>query len=172
MLTVFDLDGTLIDNEEAVRYAYLRAGVVMPSGAWGKPAGNWCTEEQHKMKQAFYLNSLAEYGREGPALIAWNVCAGSKSIITGASLRSAHDSLDFLEIPKRYLAMYGASIGEKIAWVKGAMISQEVLYIDMDRSISIEIQKETKCKILFASLFQPAGLADALQNQDMTRSSR
>jgi phosphoglycolate phosphatase-like HAD superfamily hydrolase len=150
VLTVFDLDGTLIDNEEAVRYAYLRAGVAMPSDAWGKPAGNWCTEEQHEIKQAFYMNSLMEYGKEGPALLAWNVCLGPKAIITGASLRSAQDSLDFIEIPHTCLALCGASIKEKIAWIKGAMTSQEVLYIDMDRAISKEIQKETLCKIAFA----------------------
>jgi len=149
MLAVFDLDGTLIDNKEAVRYAYLRAGVAMPDDAWGKPVGDWCTKEQHEMKQSVYFNSLLEYGRRGPGIGFWTSIGGApKVIITGASLRSAYDSLDFLQTPRDFLAMHGASLREKVAWVKGAMTVQPVLYVDSDSSIANEIWKETKCHIL------------------------
>ena len=39
---VWDLDGTLLDSRDAVRRAYLEAGVVMPDDAWGKPWQVWC----------------------------------------------------------------------------------------------------------------------------------
>jgi hypothetical protein len=145
---VFDLDGTLIDNEEAVRYAYLRAGVVMPQGAWGKPVGDWCTKEQHKQKQTYYFTSLAEYGRKGLAIPYWDNCNDNKRVITGASKISACESLDFLGIPHAYLALYGASIREKIAWIKGVMTSQSAVYIDSDPEIAKEIEKETWCSVI------------------------
>lgn len=148
MLAVFDLDGTLIDNEVAVREAYRMAGVAMPDDAWGKPVGGWCTPEQHAIKQEVYKACLNLYGRDGLGLFYWTTAFAHKTILTGASRRSAHDALEFLGIPGGNLSLYGASLVEKIAWINGAMKVEPIVYVDCDRDIAMKIEKETKCRIL------------------------
>jgi hypothetical protein len=148
MLAVFDLDGTLIDNELAVRNAYKMAGVTMPDDAWGNPIGDWCTPEQYKVKQEVYRSCLKLYAKDGLGLFYWTTSFAYKTILTGASRRSAFDALYFLGIPGGNLSLVSATLEDKIGWIKKAMLDNPVTYVDCDRRIAEKIKKETKCHIL------------------------
>lgn len=153
MLFAFDLDGTLIDNEQAVRIAYARAGVTMPERAWGSPVGAWCTPEQHQMKQRIYFECLQEHAKPGPALALWNFLMlrsyDSVAILTGASFESAQDSMISVGIPWMYLAVHGASVQDKAKWIKDQ--KDTVVYIDADAEHAYAVKGEADCRILIVA---------------------
>lgn len=113
----FDLDGTLLDNERALREAYRAAGVhdYAPDGL---PVGTRCTPEQHSLKQALYPQMLRDYARPGPALPLWDALRSASgvqaAVLTGASERSARDALAYLgENPAGVLLYHGATHVDK-----------------------------------------------------------
>lgn len=81
---VFDLDGTLIDSQEAVRRAYEAAGVRMPPEAWGKPWREWLGDEAaHRRKEALYPEFLRQYAR--PKALYRTAQRLRAPVLTGAS---------------------------------------------------------------------------------------
>ena len=86
---VFDLDGTLLDSRDAVKRAYLEAGVEMPDGVWGSPWQSWCGIAAHSVKTRIYRDMLMR--GEVPTLPAMDVVRELLAadeyvgILTGAS---------------------------------------------------------------------------------------
>ena len=109
-LASFDLDGVIVDTEQAVREAYKIAGVDMPEDAWGRGAGNWLEEAAgsperaaaaHLMKQEVYPRMLEEHCKllAGHVLVHELLGAGHEVIVvTLASLRSAKDALAVVQL--------------------------------------------------------------------------
>lgn len=90
-LIAFDLDGTIVDNEAAVRQAYHDVGVKMPQNAWGRPWQDWLAEPMdHHRKNVRYME-LIRAGAVRPTTVAefimhYNIRA---VILTGASAEAA-----------------------------------------------------------------------------------
>jgi phosphoglycolate phosphatase-like HAD superfamily hydrolase len=150
MLFVFDLDGTLIESEAAVRAAYQAAGVTMPPGVWGAPVGDWCTPEQHAAKQEAYPQMLQQHASGGRALPLWRwIPATGRVIVTGASEASALAALRWLDIPHHFLALTGADADAKARYISARMASHNpVVYVDCDYAVARSLYWRTSCMTL------------------------
>jgi FMN phosphatase YigB (HAD superfamily) len=98
----FDLDGVLADTREAVHEAYAYAGVDMPIGAWGKPAGSWLQDpRRHHLKQKIYPDMLAKYARRLTGADVAEILRAERvrvGVVTNASMGSALAVLRFLDL--------------------------------------------------------------------------
>lgn len=84
---VFDLDGTLFDNENIVWQCYQRAGAEPPKDFWGQTAAEWLNDpEVHMRKNEYYFQEIP-YLRPTPFLKLFYRHGGT--ILTGASLAAA-----------------------------------------------------------------------------------
>lgn len=150
-MIVFDLDGTLIDTREAVREAYLAAGVEMPDAAWGKPWHTWLPqlpnlrlspEEIHKIKNANYKHCLREHGRVLPCLqYAVQLDA---PIITGASVQAIAHVKTWLSEQGYHLRsvdLFGASYDMKQFWLN---TTSRGIYVDDDVDVRVKLRESTR----------------------------
>lgn len=70
MLLAFDLDGTLLDTREAVRHAYVLAGVTPPDDWWGQPWTQWLSDPAvHQRKNEIYQEIAPQMVRPLPLLL-------------------------------------------------------------------------------------------------------
>ena len=92
---IFDMDGTIVDSQKAVRIAYKKAGLVVPEDAWGKTAREWdCPPDIHEMKCRLYPAVLLSTGRRMHAADFLETVHGS--VITGAGLPAVEAVRKFL----------------------------------------------------------------------------
>ena len=98
----FDMDGVLADTRAATEAAYRHAGVEMPPGAWGKPAGEWLRDpEVHQLKHDYYPVMLRHFGSPlaGCDVVERLRDDGFKvGVVTNASWRSALAVFTWLEL--------------------------------------------------------------------------
>jgi len=149
MLYVFDLDGTLIESERAVRAGYMAAGVTMPPDAWGKPVGAWCTPAQHTEKQRVYREMLHLHATPGRAVPLWHSLPhASRCVATGASMSSAIAAMEFLGLDPHELAVFGADHLAKVEFIRAQMSDTPVLYVDTDYTVAKTVQEQARCAIV------------------------
>jgi FMN phosphatase YigB (HAD superfamily) len=144
-LLCFDLDGTLLDNKQAVIEAYRVAGVEMPPDAWGRPWKEWLfNSNQHDLKNAAYPSMLEKYGRPLPALDIMRMWWPNTHILTGASPGAANAALDFLHVGRHVGIDWGMTTRDKLAWLRQEYRPYEpCLYYDDDEAFLEEVKKET-----------------------------
>lgn len=155
MLFAFDLDGTLIDNLRAVRYAYDMAGVKMPLNAWGAPFNfSLCTPKQHDEKNLHYPDALRRYARPGPALPLWHALGGDSVVITGASETGARAALAFLGlvVPESHLYT-GLTTAKKIDLLRRWHAESGAVYVDSDPAICMTVKEHVSCHIVCPAPF-------------------
>lgn len=119
MQFVFDLDGTLLDTEEAVRKAYIMAGVTPPANFFGRPAWEWMKDtplnrELHKQKNRHYKETTWRMVTALPMLELFDRTKGI--ILTGASQEAARMLCEKFNIqPSKLLTCL--SVKDKINWL-------------------------------------------------------
>lgn len=158
MLFIFDLDGTLIDNEAAIDAAYHRAGVIRPpvTRLTGAPCDlSWCTPEEHAAKAVFYAEELRTHARIGNATeiyYALRAIHAPIALLTGASMSGTQASLEWLNISKSVFdhVWTGCTMDAKIDIIKHLLT--EVVYIDSDVETASHIAKEASCAYLIPSM--------------------
>lgn len=147
MISLFDLDGTLIDNRRAVEEAYRAVGIIRPDKAWGRPVDRAsCSGAQHIMKNRIYPDMLRMHAKEGPGLKWWMAVKDNKWVITGASQAGARSSMKFLGLDTALLLSHGLTIKQKCDLIKS--MKEPVVYIDSDFDVADQIRKDTECSIL------------------------
>jgi hypothetical protein len=159
MLTVFDLDGTLIDTREAVVMAYREAGVEMPSWAWGLPWRQWLNDQDaHDRKNACYAKMLRRHAHALP-LLDYAIDHFSP-VITGASCEAVV-AVKYI-YPGLNVVLTGATRAQKIAWLR--TVTPAGLYVDDDDITLQLVSRETTwrtaspqiaCSLLSSSPLEP-----------------
>lgn len=151
-MIVFDLDGTLIDTREAVREAYLAAGVEMPDAAWGKPWHEWLLQDRtteeavkiHRKKNELYREALRHYGCILPCL-SYALQLGAP-IITGASITGVSHVKAWLD-ENGYrglnVALSGATYDLKQMWLN-TVHSTRGIYVDDDADARAKLRESTR----------------------------
>jgi len=127
---IFDMDGTIVDSQAAVRKAYKKAGLVMPDDAWGKTAAEWdCPPDIHRMKERLYLAVLRSTGMRLHAADFLATVHGS--VLTGASLAAVDAVQKFL---RHKFPVVGAACDHdtKIMMLRKAAQESRVIYVDDD----------------------------------------
>jgi beta-phosphoglucomutase-like phosphatase (HAD superfamily) len=137
MLYVFDLDGTLIDSEKAVRESYKAIGVSMPVSAWGQPAGTWATQAQRNAKNECYRFMLKRYGQMLP--LYEQVSIARAIVITAASLR-ATQVVQALYGPLNVM-LTGATMSDKIRYLR--TLAWSGIYVDDNPHARTRVNEET-----------------------------
>lgn len=175
MSVVFDLDGTLIDTQKAVKMSYAYFGVRMPDEAWGKPWMEWLPEAAgsfhqaclvHAAKNEIYPNMIHKYAKRLPPsdLAVHLIKNGVRvRVLTGASPEGAKASLDFLGLMKIVKIIgTGANSDQKLkklssegksSWNEMAKKKEPVFYIDDDIRMIEKIEKIKKAKWRTRSVF-------------------
>lgn len=150
---VFDLDGTLVDTQKAVRVAYARAGVNMPEGVWGKPWRQWLplvtinAEFAHLTKNLHYPSALTSHAKELPLLR--HARRMRAPILTGASESAAFAvSLRFFGIPPLNIVLTEAMLLDKILWLNKQTSASEITYVDDDSTARAVVANNTRCRVL------------------------
>lgn len=144
-LYIFDLDGVLIDNKKAISSAYLKAGALMPTTAWGLPWQEWTTEEIHDKKNLYYRNYLKEHGRILPlAFLAASVNSG---ILTMASLEAVNIAKEFLNIDIPVLGS-SVTIEKKIEIINNLKKEWFIMYFDDNLSLAKLISDATGVSVV------------------------
>jgi FMN phosphatase YigB (HAD superfamily) len=155
---VFDLDGTLFDTRALVREAYLKAGVVMPDDAWGKPAVEWLpdvTDREHwkwiHEKKTIYYDRLI---RESPparttacrAMIDLALSGCPTYIITGASREATTALLSGLQSYHYRVLGCGCNLEVKVFTVQ-KVGARGMVYVDDDAK-ACEAMREIGCETI------------------------
>lgn len=160
-MVIFDLDGTLVDSKEAVKQAYLRAGVTMPEWAWGRPWREWMTDPMaHALKAMYYPAALKEHGRKLP-LYDYASKHGSP-VITGASYVASQCVME-LWGP---LAIYenGLTPTGKVKFLSHNIFPKLVgdkYYVDDDEEVRHLVAKHTRWQVLTPQAAQQLFLPQA-----------
>ena len=148
---IFDLDGTLIDSQEAVKQAYKRVGVDMPETAWGRPSTEWLSVPQlHKQKNDYYLVCLKLYGTALPLLVYAQEYRCP--VLTGASRQAvAHVQTVFGQLN---MGLCGASREQKVEYLqllknyRQRQRKYPITYVDDDAQARDLIRKKVTCTVL------------------------
>lgn len=140
---VFDLDGTLMDTREAVKHAYLLAGVRMPNDAWGKPWREWTTKDVHDKKNAMYPIALHNFASPLP-LLDYAVKLRSH-ILTAASLDAVLALKQVGWLPARTPFTSELSREQKVDWLRHHGWG---VYVDDDSETRTLAKERTTWKIL------------------------
>jgi hypothetical protein len=149
---VFDLDETLVHTREAVRQAYLGAGVVMPDDAFGKPFYEWNARTLdnkliHHRKHQLYPEMVQRFAERTPLL---DDCIARKltiEIITGAS----YDATVALRFQNRLLPataiIHKCSLNrmDKVHWLAK---NGWGIYVDDDAATLALVKEFTTWKVL------------------------
>lgn len=137
MLTTvaFDLDGTLVETEEALARAYEDAGATYrPNEPWRY----WCTPEQHAHKNRVYPHYLSRFGRVTPLGELFDPL--DPVILTGASDASVVTVRRCLGLRLRY-AITGLDHESKINWLQRLGVEW---YVDDDLALMEKIRCITR----------------------------
>lgn len=122
----FDLDGTLVDTREAVRQAYLCAGVSMPDEAWGLPWETWLEDPAaHDRKNAAYPDCLRRYAVKLPLLDVCRRLGGV--VITGASAGAVSAIKVAFDCPDLAVALTGARRAEKLDFLQTVAAASQTM---------------------------------------------
>jgi len=138
---VYDLDGTLIDTHEAVRQAYLVAGVEMPDDAWGKTWQEWLPDfQKHNLKNLAYPEMLRKYAK--PLPLYYDAIKSRDAVLTGASREAVYAIKKIF--PGLRIAMMRATRKRKLAWLRRqrVSISKPGIYVDDDEITRELVRKE------------------------------
>lgn len=139
---VFDLDGTLVDTREAVRLAYLEAGIVMPDHAWGLAWHEWLFDPAvHARKVEIYPRFVAELAVGLPLL--QTALTHHVPVITGASRRAVQAVQ--IKFGPLNVVLAEASLRQKIEYLNWYGPSGGT-YVDDNELARAEIERRTKWK--------------------------
>jgi hypothetical protein len=148
MQFAYDLDGTLLDTEAAVRKAYELAGLIPPPNFFGRPVKEWLKTtpaniELHKLKNKFYMEETWKMVEPLPALEIFDRCRGV--ILTGASQAAARFLCEKFHI-KHTKLLTGLSVQNKITWMNQE--EDAGIYMDDDLTAIQAIARNTRWTIL------------------------
>lgn len=138
---VFDLDGTLVNTQESVRQAYLKAGITMPNDAWGTPWFDWCPRNVHELKNLHYPEMLNRYATTLPL---FDVAVGTNApVITGASANAV------TAVKRRFCSnlnvqAFGLTRIQKAEWLTRHWRQGSNIYVDDDQVTRQVIEERTR----------------------------
>jgi len=141
---VFDLDDTPFFTRDAVRKAYVRAGVIMPDDMWGKPWRFWTTAEVHARKIREYEKMIHddELIPATPAMTVMRELAQTGHhvyLLTGASKMTSQRLLMREGVHPRELTgmQFNCSSLDKAKHLRNLLVvAPSVVYIDDDEEFA------------------------------------
>jgi hypothetical protein len=137
------MDGTLIDTRTAVRMAYLRAGVVMPDIAWGKPWQEWLYDKEvHTRKNRAYAEMVLKFARALP--LYWMAYQLKAPVLTGASRDAA--AIVKTSFPGLHITLTDASALQKAEWLNAYM--ERGIYVDDCARTRLFVAERTLWKVI------------------------
>lgn len=167
MKWVFDLDGTLIDNQRAIREAYIAAGVT--THVFHRPWHEWCTPAQHKRKNELYPALLKQHGVMTPlgvTILQYAPCP--VRVLTGASKEALEAVFDAFPSLRDVLHVTsGLSPYDKADWLAATGWGA---YVDDDDTCRHIIGARTTWAILRPAEAEP--LLRLSSPQEQTRALR
>lgn len=142
---VFDLDGTLIDTQKAVREAYRIIGVEMPADAWGRPWKEWLNDPfAHQCKNDVYPKMVAMHARALPLFD--HATRLNAPILTGASPGAVHTIKSWFW--GLNIALVGASLEDKARWLNAHERRPLCYYVDDLESARRYVKTHTRWIVL------------------------
>lgn len=155
---VFDLDDTLFLTKDLVVKAYLRAGVVMPEDAWGKPAYEWLPQiagrlwmNTHVSKNEIYtrilLASPPERTTAARAMVDLSLGGCETYVLTGASKAATNVLLSGFQPYHYRLLGTKCSLEEKTFRLRQIGDTRNTVYVDDDHH-TCDVMEEFGCHVV------------------------
>lgn len=143
---IFDLENTLVHTKEAVRAAYVAAGVDLPEDFFVMPWPSFCSAEEHNRKNEIY-HHFAYKIRILPAFNLWRATPGAVILsgISEAALGVVRDTVPELQQARIHYGMHRKQKIDFVAHLKGGG-----LYVDDDVQACLAVSQLGGWQVMIA----------------------